>query len=68
MTASNLLFIASTDDNRFRAIEATTGRELWVERLGGRRGNANPMTYQGSDGHQYVVITATDRILAYRLP
>ena len=68
VTASNLLFIASTDDNRFRAIEATSGRELWVERLGGRRGNANPMTYQGSDGHQYVVITATDRILAYRLP
>ena len=67
VTASNLLFIASTDDNRFRAIEATTGRELWVEQLEGR-GNANPMTYQGSDGRQYVVITATDRVLAYRLP
>src|SRR5262249_49439905 len=29
-TASGLLFIASTDDNRFRAIESATGRELWT--------------------------------------
>jgi len=61
------LFIAATDDSRFRALEATTGRELWVTRLG-RRGNANPMTYQGSDGNQYVAIAATDQVVAYRLP
>ena len=29
-----------------------------VDRLA-RRGNANPMTYRGPDGHQYVVIVAT---------
>ena len=67
VTASGLLFVASTDDNRFRAIEASSGRELWVERLDAR-GNANPMTYQGADGRQYVVITATDVVVAYALP
>jgi hypothetical protein len=34
VTASGLLFIASTDDNRFRALDAKTGKELWVTRLG----------------------------------
>jgi quinoprotein glucose dehydrogenase len=67
VTASGLLFIAATDDSRFRALEATTGRELWVTRLD-RRGNANPMTYQGSDGDQYVALAATDQVVVYRLP
>jgi quinoprotein glucose dehydrogenase len=66
-TGGGLLFIASTDDNRFRALEAATGRELWVDELEAR-GNANPMTYGGADGRQYVVIVATDRVIAYRLP
>ena len=67
VTASGLLFIAATDDSRFRALEATTGRELWVTRLD-RRGNANPMTYQGSDGNQYVALAATDEVVTFRLP
>ncbi len=67
VTASDLLFVAATDDNRLRAIEASTGRELWVEPLAAR-GNANPMTYAGADGRQYVVITATDAVMAYALP
>ena len=67
VTASGLLFVAATDDNRFRAVEAATGQELWVDRLE-QRGNANPMTYQGRDGRQYVVITATDTVAAYGLP
>ena len=67
VTASGLLFIAATDDSRFRALEATTGRELWVTTLE-RRGNANPMTYRGPDGRQYVAIAATDALVAYRLP
>ena len=66
-TASGLLFIAATDDNRFRALEAATGRELWADRLD-QRGNADPMTYLGADGRQYVVIAATDTIVAYALP
>ena len=67
VTASNLLFIAATDDNRLRALGTATGRELWVETLGGR-GNANPMTYMGLDDKQYLVISATDSLVAYRLP
>jgi quinoprotein glucose dehydrogenase len=55
VTAGGLLFIASTDDNRFRAFDAKTGRELWVTTLE-RRGNADPITYQGRDGSQYVAI------------
>ena len=66
-TAGGLLFIAATDDNRFRALEAATGRELWADRLE-QRGNADPMTYLGADGRQYVVIAATDAIVAYALP
>ena len=67
VTASGLLFIAATDDSRFRALDATTGRELWVSTLN-RRGNANPMTYLGSDGNQYVALAATDAVVTYRLP
>jgi len=67
VTASNLLFIAATDDNRFRALDATTGVELWSVILE-RRGNASPMTYRGSDGAQYVLISATDSVVAFRLP
>lgn len=66
-TAGGLLFIAATDDNRLRALEASTGRELWEARLD-RRGNADPMTYLGADGRQYVAIAATDTVVAYALP
>ena len=67
VTASGLLFIGSTDDNRFRALEAATGQELWADDLG-QRGHANPMTYRGSDGRQYVAVAATDTLVVYRLP
>ncbi len=67
VTAGGLLFIAATDDNRFRALDAATGRELWADRLE-QRGNADPMTWLGADGRQYVAIAATDRIVAYALP
>ena len=66
VTASGLVFIASTDDNRFRALDAKTGKELWVTRLE-RRGNANPITYQGRNGKQYVAIVATDTLVVYTL-
>ena len=67
ITAGNLLFIAATDDNRFRALDANSGAIIWEDILE-RRGNANPMTYLGGDGKQYVVITATDTVVAYSLP
>ena len=67
VTASGLVFVAATDDARLRALSATTGEELWVTRLE-RRGNANPMTYLGPDGRQYLAVAATDEIVAFRLP
>lgn len=67
VTASGLLFVASTDDNRFRAIDAKSGKELWVTSLE-RRGNADPLTYQGRSGRQYVGIVATDTLAIYALP
>ena len=67
VTAGGVLFVAATDDDRFRGLDAKTGRELWVTKLE-RRGNANPITYQGSNGKQYVAIVATDRLAVYALP
>ena len=67
VTAGGLIFIAATDDNRFRALDASTGRELWTTTLE-RRGNADPMTYQGKNGKQYVAIVATDTLIVYALP
>jgi glucose dehydrogenase len=66
-TAGGLLFVASTDDNRFRAIETSSGKELWITRLD-RRGNANPITYSSGGGKQFVAIVATDTLAAYALP
>jgi quinoprotein glucose dehydrogenase len=67
VTAGGVLFVGSTDDNRFRAIEAKTGRQLWVTKLD-RRANADPITYEGKDGRQYVAIVATDALVAFALP
>lgn len=66
ITASGLMFIASTDDNRFRALQTRTGEIIWEVELD-RRGNANPMTYLGSDGRQYIGISATDELIVYAL-
>jgi quinoprotein glucose dehydrogenase len=57
-TAGGLVFVAATDDARFRAFDAKTGRELWTVKLPGAA-EATPITYQGADGKQYVAITAT---------
>jgi len=57
-TAGGLVFVAATDDGRFRAFDAKNGKELWTFKLGGAA-EATPMTYQGKDGKQYVVIAST---------
>lgn len=67
VTGSGLLFIGATDDNRFRALATATGELLW-ETVLDDRGNANPMTYLAGDGTQYVVISATDQLVAFALP
>ena len=46
-TAGGLVFIAATNDHRFRAFDSRTGRELWAAEIDGS-GHATPMTYQAS--------------------
>jgi quinoprotein glucose dehydrogenase len=57
-TAGALVFVGATDDSRFRAFDAKTGKELWTFKLPAAA-QATPMTYEGRDGRQYVVITST---------
>lgn len=57
-TAGGLVFVGATDDARFRAFDAKTGKELWTHKLKGAA-QATPITYLGPDKRQYVVITAT---------
>ena len=55
-TAGGLVFIAGTNDHRFRAFDARTGEEIWVTQLESN-GHATPMTYLGKrSGKQFVVI------------
>jgi quinoprotein glucose dehydrogenase len=56
-TAGGLLFIGATIDARFRALDARTGKELWVTKLADSA-KAMPITYQGKNGKQYVAIFA----------
>lgn len=77
-TAGGVVFIGATDDNRFRAFESATGRELWTAQLDASA-HATPITYLGKSGKQFVVVTATggsflgspvssDAIIAFALP
>jgi quinoprotein glucose dehydrogenase len=66
-TAGGLVFIGATNDRRFRAFDSKTGKELWVTQLG-KVANANPMTYEGKNGKQYVAIMATDALHVFALP
>jgi quinoprotein glucose dehydrogenase len=78
VTAGGLVFVAATDDGRFRAFDKKTGAETWTFTLPAAA-QATPMTYRGGDGRQYVVITATgggffgnpvtdDSVMAFALP
>jgi quinoprotein glucose dehydrogenase len=78
VTAGGLVFIAATNDSRFRAFDKDTGKELWVVRLPAS-GHATPMTFQGKKtGKQFVVIAAgggnkynkaySDVLVAFALP
>ena len=76
-TAGGLLFIAATNDQRFRAFDAATGKVLWETKLD-TGSYTVPMTYEGKDGKQYVVLvdtggsfydtTAGDSVIAFTLP
>ena len=56
-TAGGLVFIAATNDKRFRAFNSKTGKQLWVTKLD-MSAHAVPITYQGKNGKQYVAIVA----------
>ena len=66
VTAGGLVFVGATNDKRFRAFDAETGGQLWEATLAGNA-NANPMTYLGSDGKQYVAINASGVIRVFSL-
>ncbi|MDB5465688.1 MAG: Quinoprotein glucose dehydrogenase, partial [Phenylobacterium sp.] len=78
VTAGGLIFVAATDDKRFRAFDARTGKQVWEARLAAS-GHATPLTYQGANGKQYVSLMATggsyvgdpstsDNLVTYALP
>ena len=56
-TAGGLVFIAATNDSRFRAFDSRTGKMLWEATLEAS-GHTIPITYMGRDGRQYVTIMA----------
>ena len=56
VTAGGLIFIGASQDEKFRAIDKTSGKILWEYQLP-FGGYATPSTYQ-VDGKQYVVIAA----------
>jgi glucose dehydrogenase len=73
-TAGGLVFIGATNDNRFRAFDSKSGKELWSTKLD-YTATAVPITYQGKNGKQYVAIMAASggqgdkqALLVYALP
>jgi glucose dehydrogenase len=67
VTGGGLVFVGATNDKRFRAFDSATGKQLWEATLGSSA-NANPMSYRGRSGKQYVAINAGGVIVAYSLP
>lgn len=59
VTAGGLVFIGATDDERFRAFDSKTGKELWSAKLD-YSAQAVPITYRGKDGRQYVAVMAAN--------
>jgi quinoprotein glucose dehydrogenase len=75
ITAGGVVFIAATIDQKVRAFDAETGRELWQAQLPAG-GKATPMTYM-VNGRQYVAIAAGgdgaffgkgDQVVVFALP
>jgi glucose dehydrogenase len=67
VTGGGLVFIGATNDRRFRAFDSRTGKELWAVKLE-QTVNANPLTYQGKNGKQYVAAIATNSVVSFSLP
>jgi quinoprotein glucose dehydrogenase len=77
LTAGGVAFLSGTLDDYVRAYDSATGQELWRSRLPAG-GQATPMTYEGADGRQYLLVVAGghgslgtragDSVIAYALP
>jgi glucose dehydrogenase len=67
VTAGGLVFVGATTDKRVRAFDSTTGKELWQATLS-NEANANPISYGGKSGKQYVAVNAGGVITAFALP
>ncbi len=57
VTAGGLVFVAGTEDEKLRAFDADSGKELWSAKLP-FAGTSAPAVYEVA-GRQYIVITAT---------
>jgi len=75
VTAGGVVFVAASQDGKFRAFDVDDGAQLWEHQLPAG-GQASPMTYV-IDGRQYVVIAAGGRsgigapgdwVVAFALP
>jgi quinoprotein glucose dehydrogenase len=66
-TAGGVLFIGASYDQRFHAYDSKTGKLLWETKLA-EMAQANPITYMGKNGKQYVVVNADNLIVAFALP
>lgn len=77
VTAGGVTFLSGTLDYYVRGYDVATGDELWRARLPAG-GQATPMSYEGADGRQYVLVIAGghgslgtkagDAVIAYALP
>ena len=57
VTGGGLVFIAGTIDSNIYAFDVETGKELWRGALP-TSARSMPMTYEGPDGKQYIVVCA----------
>ncbi|HEV2595839.1 MAG TPA: PQQ-binding-like beta-propeller repeat protein [Sphingomicrobium sp.] len=78
LTTTGLAFIGATDDDRFRAFESATGRELWTTKIPAAAAST-PVVYGGAGGKEFVAVVATggsqnitklegDEVIAWSLP
>jgi quinoprotein glucose dehydrogenase len=77
ITAGGVAFLGAAVDDFLRAYDLTTGRQLWEARLPAG-GQSTPMSFEASDGRQFIVMVAGghgsvgtkpgDYVMAYTLP
>jgi quinoprotein glucose dehydrogenase len=77
VTSAGVAFLSGTLDYYIRGYNVSTGKQLWQARLPAG-GQATPMTYEGEDGRQFLLVIAGghgslgtkagDYVIAYALP